>query len=946
MSIGSGERAWVESFDEHNVLASKFRGAEYTPQKDGSFKVTRPEWVFFLSNDEQLSVTGETGNVFVGSGKPGSQGSSDSLTPAAQMPNHGVLHDVRIELAPKNASNTPSLWLKVNNIAFDNDTMRLYTQSYQDAAGNSIAADRVPVTVRGDDYEFDGTGLTLHWNDRDRRLHLLEIAHGGRMQIKHPTKLSTPWSAKSAATASGTIDSSHDGFGAALRDALVSIDPAEAGRVIAGTADATTAENVTRASSTTTTAPANEPYRAVFHDDVRVLQCERQIATANTMTVDFLQAKSKTSGNQVAVPGGASGLPADQVATANAITTAPSSSDQSGMNPSPDAKKISSADVTGDANSNTTSNLPITIYWTGKLRVTTLETEPVMPLIAGQAAVRLVGSPAVLTPEKARVEAAAVMYRSGDGAVQLENSDQLPKVQLDQEHGAKFSTESFAYDPATSLATMQGDSELTAPVQGKQMKTTWTKRGVLHFLGKSSEAQSIDRAELYGDVNVNHPQFTEKSDDLTLDLEKAAATANAAPDDGQDKATLAVKRVIANGNVRCELLHQANGNRGINGDRLVMEMSPGPDGKLSPHEVIVDGNVRAYDAEQKMESGHLTATLRAKAPAPMDAEAADATAAIGDPVASNSGDAADAVELESMHAWSNVHAVLKTGAVANADDLQVTTKDGQQQVELRGNARVEDGKKSSVSGPLIHIIPDAQAMTVTGPGTMHTIRKSADDKAADSKGRPIDVAWADSLAVDGTANTVDARGQVTVHVTDPDGTDSHMAGDSAHIDLTDEKKPADASALATNDQPSPSVVPEKSKHSASGIDAAGLGGKSPKLLTLDGKVHGESVLAGSDGAILRRGSLVGNRLIYDVASGRMEVPGAGQLGLEDHRAKNNGVAAPNNDSTPGGKGAMAVRWETFFKYDGQKQIVIQGNTRVGFQQDQKGAAPCNWIHRQ
>ena len=47
---------------------------------------------------------------------------------------------------------------------------------------------------RGRIGEFDGSGLTLNWNDRDRRLQLLEIAHGGRLMIKNPAKMSTPWS--------------------------------------------------------------------------------------------------------------------------------------------------------------------------------------------------------------------------------------------------------------------------------------------------------------------------------------------------------------------------------------------------------------------------------------------------------------------------------------------------------------------------------------------------------------------------------------------------------------------------------------------------------------------------------------------------------------------------------------------------------------------------------
>ena len=58
------------------------------------------------------------------------------------------------------------------------------------ATGANVTADEVPVTVRGRDYDFDGRGMRMSWNERDRRLAKLDVAHGERLVVKHPGKFS------------------------------------------------------------------------------------------------------------------------------------------------------------------------------------------------------------------------------------------------------------------------------------------------------------------------------------------------------------------------------------------------------------------------------------------------------------------------------------------------------------------------------------------------------------------------------------------------------------------------------------------------------------------------------------------------------------------------------------------------------------------------------------
>jgi hypothetical protein len=919
LMIGRGENAWLNSFDDRGRLASQFTAAQYAPQPDQSFKAVRPVWVFYLDDGQFMAVAGDTGTVYV-AGATGTDPRSTSPLPVSmQAPSRGILHQVHIALFPSRGADRPTLWLDVNNIAFDNDTLRLYTQGYIDESGANIPADRVPVTVRGDDYEFDGSGLTLNWNDRDRRLQLLEIAHGGRLMIKNPAKMSTPWSGKAATTAGllapspGTPGAGRGGGGQLemrpLSEALVDADQSAARAVIAAATP--------KPPATSPTPPS--PYRAIFNDAVRVEQGDRQLATGDVMTVDFLPS------------GGSSSSSKDKAATkpqataAKAAATRPSAADEDLAHPKPPpaAERLASTATTTPALSapatskSKEKNPPVTIYWTGKLRITPIESgPPLLPLASGQAAVRLVGSPVELTPQGAIVHAAAVSYRN-DGAMVLENSDKIPLVELKQDRGTTFVTETLNYDPATRLATIVGRSDMTLPVAGqKAMAASWTRRGLIHFTGGSaSQPERADRVDLDGHVTVTNADFSIKSNQLGLDLDKAPPAPPPPPPLNSSKASssdqmnsdVVLKRATAVGDVVCRMMHAGRADRGIDGDRLVLETAPGPDGKPQPHTVVADGSVHAFDPQQQIDAGHLEAVLLPKPPA---APAAKATKSSD--TASNNG-----VDVESVLASSNVRAVLKAGAIANADELRVTMKNGKTIVELHGGdstpATIGDGKGSTLSGMLMHISPERSLVTVDGPGTMHSLRRSSPREP----GRPMDVSWNDSVTYDGVANMIDVIGQVKVVVVDPKGPTDSMAGDSAHLDLVDAVKPATRSAKT-----------------AATTDTGGFAGgdKEIKAMAITGHMHGESTLTGPDGkTLLRHGEITGPKLTYDSASGRTEVPGPGLLTVEDHR-KGKDAAGP--------RGAMAVQWKDKLVYDDTAhQVIVTGDTLIGFQRDEKDAVP-------
>ena len=82
----------------------------------------------------------------------------------------------------------PAMTITLNNASFDNQTFKIYSEGFG-RGKRHVEADMVPVTLRGDDYDFDGKGLVIRWNERDRRLQLLEIAHGEMLTIWHPNSM-------------------------------------------------------------------------------------------------------------------------------------------------------------------------------------------------------------------------------------------------------------------------------------------------------------------------------------------------------------------------------------------------------------------------------------------------------------------------------------------------------------------------------------------------------------------------------------------------------------------------------------------------------------------------------------------------------------------------------------------------------------------------------------
>ncbi len=735
--FGPGHAAWMVQLDEKTgELSSRFRADEYKPQKNGTVWVSRPVSEFFLGGHQHLEVDGVDGEVVI-QDAPDLQKTAVGNT---GMPNRGRINHVLMKLIddqPPAGRDPLVLTLTTNNIAFDNETFRITTESYSAPDGSLVAADQVPVHVVGD-YDFDGRGLTLRWNDRDGRLELLEIAHGERLVINHPGSggmtpggLEHPESAPPLANTSSRVEP--------RSRAMKQPDVIEvADRAIVSTHPATQPIKPGKA-------PSETIYAATFYDAVKVTQGEPILMTGDSMRVNF-----RLKGNATESAGPSTHPAATRPATAPISASA----------------TVPALAATGP--STRPAEVPVVVTWTGKLRIVPT-TNPPRAIAPGDAVLEVFGSSSPAFARRAgtaqqeglEARAASLLYQTSDGSASLYPSDAFPTVSLTRlaptasldSRPSIVTSHQIDYTGADRTAILRGEGHATFPLAAarppaaagsvpatlpadpKQLDATWDHEGKLVFSGRGREEMTLDHANFSGNVDVEHPQLSLQSQALELQFAQASprakesAVADRISSDDLpatqpatrpgSKPQTQLRRVIASGDVHTRLTDSTGKKQWIECARLDLRTAQSPDGKMYPHEVFADGDsaadVHAYDESQDLRAGQVQLTLRPSVkpttrPATGPADPAQIDTA--------------AVELEKMTAMQRVRVVGHDGGKASADELHVAIENDEPHVTLAGEslAKVEDAKHNLVTGPKISLYPKRGEAHVEGPGSMHMIQ--------------------------------------------------------------------------------------------------------------------------------------------------------------------------------------------------------------------------------
>lgn len=568
--VGTGENIWVKIFDEKTGrLAWQFRDGGHQPQPDGSVNVTHPQAEFFLDDGQIITIDGSHGRMVV----PAESTRTSDMRGQATPPSRGELYDVTITRYADARRAESTMTCTVNNLAFDNDTLRIATQAIKKDDGTVTPADQVPVQVRGQDADFDGRGLIIHWNGLDRTLQSLEIAHGESMTVRQ-----------------------------------VPNEPASAPRTTttppATPARGATARRTTPATQQTagpTTKRSQPVYQATFDGGVRVTQGGQPVAVSDTLRFAFRPDHQESDSSQSTrqTPPARGGRSAARGATpqpAPAPTTRPA--------------RTSLFPTTGPH-----SNDPVTINWGGKLTIVPVDSAAAA-LKVGQESIELnsQNTPVVVDYNGMEFKAASLFYNGADNSMIARTSDQVPLVTMTTDSGTQITTPSLRFDGVENKAYLEGKSvaHLVSPATdtspGRTLGMEWSQSCVLTMASNGKDAtgqekMSLRRAEIHGDVDLSDPQMRMRAQTVIADL---------APGSGQD---VQLSKLDATGQVQCDLLADASAvdgtsvTRHLNAETLSISTVPGPDGKLVPRTLLADGNVLVMQGTDELRAGHVDATL-------------------------------------------------------------------------------------------------------------------------------------------------------------------------------------------------------------------------------------------------------------------------------------------------------------------------------------------------
>jgi hypothetical protein len=537
--IKPGSGAWSKQFDKFGNLYYQFKCGYYDPQPDGTVKVTSPVIQFFLSGGQLMQIEGKDGIIRFAQGTDKGMLNNSPTEP----PRYGSLRDVIVKLFNSTSlqnPGAPEMTMTMTNAQFDNDTYRLFTQEYVDDTGKVWHEDEIPVTVSAKDYAFNGSGLVLYWDDIDKRLKSLQIAHGKDLTLYDAGDLSP----KPAA-------------------------PAPVATPITGPA---------QPAGTEATASPPEPrqrYTATFYDRVRVIQGGDQLVEADRMDVDFAP---KGAGAPVSAQSPAP-------ATAPTISASPSVAPPT-TEPTPQPIHIHWLGPMRMVPTDLANAAPLA------------DGKAIVGLIGSPVKVH---QTAAENGQAIDLQCNDLRYRTEDSSAHLSGAVEIKQTRADSVVST-VSGEDLEFSRLAHLARFEGPGTTRFPDPNDPksvLNADWQKRCTVRFYDMANNQTEIKHADLEGNVVVDHPRFRLSArKDVRLNFD------NPGKADSGRSSSPPLREITADGDADCIVHEANNQDRRISGQTLKLTRDPGPDGKLYARQITCNGSVYAeQDNEQLTADG-------------------------------------------------------------------------------------------------------------------------------------------------------------------------------------------------------------------------------------------------------------------------------------------------------------------------------------------------------
>ncbi|MEM8875373.1 MAG: hypothetical protein AAGD32_14085 [Planctomycetota bacterium] len=540
-------------------LVQEFHAEKFEPTRDNQVKVENPRLTFYLADGRQVIVRAEVGTLET-AGKIDLEGD-------AAAPRQGLMRDVQIEMTEP-GNDGPILRAHVDNLRFDAETMELATAD-SEINGRPVLGEQVPVIVRGRDYDFDGRGLLVRWNDADGRLELLRITRGDKLVIKDPALLRQ------------------------LQTETAAVDP-------------------TKMYATAQGLPEQEPYtvyEASFRNDVIITQGQQRLVDAESLVALFAMDQLTDESE-----------PEEPTDQGSAKSAKKKSTPSAESEPTPQANTPLPLVMTWQGE--------FVVLPASEARSTLLAgADDWRAMLTGKPS----GAPVVVQRDGLSVTAPRLEYASITDSVIASAAEYEPPVEVLGEDGLRLETRGIEFNGAANTARLVGASWAMIPMAGDDgtdqiLKAAWTKRCRIEIDRAADGAMAVRGIDLAGAVDVSHPQADLTSERLSMkfaapkpgmrtnanrpaDLSANGGLGDAMTGLGELETIVAEEDVVA-------VLRSTNPDeepRRIKGQTLTLLTAPGPDGDPVLRTIEADGGVELVDAQGKLNAGTVVADLNALA---------------------------------------------------------------------------------------------------------------------------------------------------------------------------------------------------------------------------------------------------------------------------------------------------------------------------------------------
>ncbi|MDX2147973.1 MAG: hypothetical protein SFZ23_10665 [Planctomycetota bacterium] len=888
---------WADK-DDPTRLVGELHYDELEPLEAGRFAVTRPRAWMELRSGAIMTVESERGRFF------------SPTTGRDRMPESGTLQGnviVRLyEARPTGAlASEPSP---------DRDvlTLEALTESlvFDGGLGELSTPDELLVR-RPDAFAFEGTGLTLLYNEVAQRVELLHV-HQGRSLAIFPKAKARPEPRADAGEVPPTGQGTSAGEGDAARS------PAPPPTQSSEPADAGGAEE------------RETLYAATINDDVVIEMDGRQVRA------DVAELLARTFDGSLR-PDAIKPLSLDQNRA-----EAPSE-DQTPATPAPEAGEPSAnsastpAVVAGEAGVRPTHPAgTVHLTWTGALVVKPLEQSPAL-LEADDVAVRLTAPKAgavAIADEAAGIagRASRVVYGATQRRLELQ-SDEPGGVELRAGTSGKLVARSLRADLGVGVAHVEGagalisghaldagnvethatgdrESQPAEAIAGapeeQPRRIAWTEHADFVFATSRQGRMTSDLLEaiFVGEVRANdasgafeaqsaRAQFFEQSPLAGGDSDPVAETGSRNP--GQvASSNLALRVLSGSGGVRVR--DAENGM--LESERMEATFSRNASGRGSwPDLVVARGGVRASQRGTSLRSEYLEVELENRQSPQTQETELRATRVV----------AREGVAFES-----------EEGVSATADELDASPLT--QVVHLNGPSASVAKDTTRITGPRIMLDGVARLISVEGVGTFTHEGEGGDARAS----------WTSRMRFDDRAGELLCLGN-TSGVWQPDAaTVRHVDAESLsmwldpYVEERDRDEPAGDAAMG-----------QERARRVLRVDAegrpAGEGGPA-KDASVEQRTYVAGTPAGEGGArtLSQVVYLSGRRIIADDLEGTLSVPSAGTW-LVVERSERAAGASANADPQAGGlgKGDSLFRWSRdMVVRRAEDRAVMRGDVRL------------------